>query len=235
MSGIADLEPATKQSLDRVAANRLRDALVSGRIAAGSRLTEISLAEQFALSRGTIRAALQRLVSEGLVVQRPYAGWEVTTLAPHDVWELGTLRASLEGLAGRLAADRIDDAGRATLLKSFRAMEDAARDESQDLLTADLALHRTIVSLSGNERLAHHYDLIANQLRLYIASSNHLVGVEGGIIERHYELIKPILNGDGDAAEQAFRDLFRRANRELVEFLAPGYQQPMGTVHASKK
>ncbi|TIS02924.1 MAG: GntR family transcriptional regulator, partial [Mesorhizobium sp.] len=81
MNGIADLEPATKESLDRVAANRLREALVSGRIAAGVRLTEISLAEQFGLSRGTIRAALQRLTSEGLIVQRPYTGWEVTTLS----------------------------------------------------------------------------------------------------------------------------------------------------------
>lgn len=222
MNGIADLEPATKQSLDRVAANRLRDALVSGRIAAGARLTEISLAEQFGLSRGTIRAALQRLVTEGLIVQRPYTGWEVTTLSPHDIWELGTLRASLEGLAGRLAAERIDDGARSALMNAIRAMEDAARDENADLLSADLAFHRTIVSLSGNNRLAHHYDLITNQLRLYIASSNHLVGIEGGIIARHHELIEPILKGDGDAAEQAFRDFFHRSNRELAEFLAAG-------------
>ncbi|MCC8953579.1 GntR family transcriptional regulator [Bradyrhizobium sp. Pear77] len=234
MSGIADLEPATKQSLDRVAANRLRDALVSGRIAAGARLTEISLAEQFGLSRGTIRAALQRLVSEGLIVQRPYTGWEVTTLSPHDVWELGTLRASLEGLAGRLAAERIDDAGRTALMNVFRAMEDAARDENQSLLAADLALHRMIVSLSGNERLAHHYDLITNQLRLYIASSNRLVGIEGGIVARHYELIEPILKGDGDAAEQAFRDFFHRSNSELAEFLAVGEREPVEAAPTSK-
>lgn len=221
MNGIADLEPATKQSLDRVASDRLRDALVSGRVAAGVRLTEISLAEQFGLSRGTIRAALQRLVSEGLIVQRPYTGWEVTTLSPHDVWELGTLRASLEGLAGRLAAERIDDGARSTLMSAIRAMEEAARDENEDLLSADLGFHRTIVTLSGNSRLAHHYDLITNQLRLYIASSNHLVGIEGGIIARHYELIEPILRGDGDGAEQAFRDFFQRSNRELADFLAP--------------
>ncbi|MDI5929572.1 GntR family transcriptional regulator [Rhizobium leguminosarum] len=226
MNGIADLEPATKKSLDRVAADRLRDALVSGRVAAGARLTEITLAEQFGLSRGTIRAALQRLVSEGLIVQRPYTGWEVTTLSPHDVWELGTLRASLEGLAGRLAAERIDNRARSALMSAIRAMEEAARDENKDLLSADLAFHRTIVTLSGNSRLAHHYDLIANQLRLYIASSNHLVGIEGGIIARHYELIEPILRGDGDGAEQAFRDFFQRSNRELADFLALAEREP---------
>lgn len=235
MSGIADLEPATKQSLDRVAANRLRDALVSGRIAAGTRLTETSLAEQFGLSRGTIRAALQRLVAEGLVVQRPYSGWEVTTLSQHDVWELGTLRASLEGLAARLAAERIDDTRREILMDAFRALEDAAQDEHKDLLAADLALHRLIVSLSGNERLVRHYDLIANQLRLYIASSNYLVGVEGGIVERHYGLIEPILRGDGPAAEHAFRDLFQRSDRELVDFLALGQQRPTDSVRGQKK
>lgn len=234
MNGIADLEPATKESLDRVAANRLRDALVSGRIAAGARLTEISLAEQFGLSRGTIRAALQRLTSEGLIVQRPYAGWEVTTLSPHDVWELGTLRASLESLAGRLTAERIGDSARSALMNAFRAMENAARDDSEGLLAADLEFHRTIVSLSGNNRLVHHYDLITNQLRLYIASSNHLVGIEGGIIDRHYELIAPILAGDGDAAEQAFQRFFRRANRELAEFLAVGERDVEETRPVSK-
>ncbi|WP_434733063.1 GntR family transcriptional regulator [Rhizobium sp. YTUHZ044] len=234
MNGIADLEPATKQSLDRVAANRLRDALVSGRIAAGARLTEISLAEQFGLSRGTIRAALQRLVSEGLIVQRPYTGWEVTTLTPHDVWELGTLRASLEGLAGRLVAERIDDGARSALTNAIRAMEDAARDENEDFLAADLAFHRTVVGLSGNNRLAQHYDLITNQLRLYIASSNHLVGIEGGIIARHHELIQPILKGDGDAAEQAFRSFFQRSNRELADFLAPTQREPEKTGPVSK-
>ncbi|MDA9391844.1 hypothetical protein WN73_14705 [Bradyrhizobium sp. CCBAU 45394] len=228
LPGIAELEPAKKQSLDRIAADSLREAVISGRIPAGARLTEVQLAEQFALSRGTVRTALQRLVAEGLVVQQPYARWEVTTLTAHDVWELATLRSSLEGLAGRLAAERIDDAGREILLAAFHALEDAARQEQKDLASVDLELHRTVVSLSGNRRLIHHYSLITNQLRLYIASSNQIVGAEGGLLDRHLRLVEPILAGDGDAAEQAFKDLFSRSARELVDFLKSARQEEAG-------
>jgi len=106
MSGITSLEPPKRQSLDRAAADSLRRAILTGAIAPGARLTEARLAEQFMLSRGTVRAALQRLVSEGLVIQRPYSGWDVLTLTIQDAWELSTLRSSLEALAGRLVADK---------------------------------------------------------------------------------------------------------------------------------
>ncbi len=95
MSLIGVLEPPKKQSLDRAGAESLRNAIVTGVIAPGSRLTETKLADQFTLSRGTVRAALQRLVAEGLVVQRPYSGWDVANLSSQDAWELSMLRAIL--------------------------------------------------------------------------------------------------------------------------------------------
>ena len=69
--------PIEKRSLNNAAADQLRQVIVTGAVAPGVRLTEVALAVRMNLSRGTIRAALQRLVTEGLVVQRPYAGWEV--------------------------------------------------------------------------------------------------------------------------------------------------------------
>lgn len=58
-----------KRSLDRQAADWIRDAIFSGDLAPGSKLTEISLATQIGLSRSTVRAGMQRLATEGLLIQ----------------------------------------------------------------------------------------------------------------------------------------------------------------------
>ena len=88
--------PIEKRSLNGVATDTLRQAIVTGALAPGAKLTETALANRMELSRGTVRAALHRLVSEGLVVQRPYAAWEVVSLTARDARELYTLRGALE-------------------------------------------------------------------------------------------------------------------------------------------
>src|SRR6476661_4534885 len=111
-----------RRSLDVQAATVIRQRIVAGDLAPGTRLTEMSLAEDLALSRGTIRAALQQLVREGLVDQVPYTGWAVVRLGPRDLWELYTLRESLEGLAARLAAQAIDAGNAARLVATFETL-----------------------------------------------------------------------------------------------------------------
>lgn len=219
MSGIGVLEPPRKQSLDRAAAESLRNAIVSGVIAPGSRLTEARLAEQFTLSRGTVRAALQRLVAEGLVVQRPYSGWDVTTLSSQDAWELSTLRSSLEALAARLTAERLDAGGRGAIQAAFDQLGRTVKGaQLGDIVTADMALHRTVFELSGNKRLVEHYALIANQIKLYIASSTMLVK-KATVMSRHSELVDAILSRDPDKAELASRAHSTRSGDELVAHL----------------
>ena len=220
MSGITSLEPPKRQSLDRAAADSLRRAILTGAIAPGARLTEARLAEQFMLSRGTVRAALQRLVSEGLVIQRPYSGWDVLTLTIQDAWELSTLRSSLEALAGRLVADKISDTGRAVVMGAYGQLAQAIENGGgEDLVQADMDLHQAIVGLSGHRRLCEQYALIANQLRLYIASSNKLAQTMERVRERHLLLIEPLLAGDAEAAEAAFRAHAIRSGEEIIEHL----------------
>ena len=220
MSGITSLEPPKRQSLDRAAADSLRRAILTGAIAPGARLTEARLAEQFMLSRGTVRAALQRLVSEGLVIQRPYSGWDVLTLTIQDAWELSTLRSSLEALAGRLVADKISDTGRAVVMGAYGQLAQAIENGGgEDQVQADMDLHQAIVGLSGHRRLCEQYALIANQLRLYIASSNKLAQTMERVRERHLLLIEPLLAGDAEAAEAAFRAHAIRSGEEIIEHL----------------
>ena len=137
---------------------------MTGAVAPGFGLTETSLASRMGLSRGTIRSALLRLVTEGLVVQRPDARWEVASLTSTDAW--ATSRAALQALAARLAAETIDEDKGPVLEKAFDRLKAAADfDDAKAITDADLALHKTIVSMSGHHRLVDQYALVEQQVR----------------------------------------------------------------------
>ena len=209
-----------KRSLDRAATDKLREAIINGTLAPGARLTEVALASGMGLSRGTVRAALYRLVSEGLVVQRPYASWKVMTLTSRDARELYTLRGALEALAARLAAENMDEHKRKLIEDSFADLIAAAEsNDAKSIGDADLALHKAIVVLSGHRRLAEQYALVEQQVRMYIASTNARLRSRRLVVREHQGLVRAILNGDGGEAERLAREHSISAGIDLVSHL----------------
>lgn len=198
-------EAIIKQSLEAQAADLLRRQILRGELKAGERLLETPIADRFGLSRGTIRAALRRLIEEGLVCHVPYTGYQVIELSDHDLWELYTLRGALESLGTQLAALRIDPHGIAELRCAFaqlQAAADSGDHEAADRL--DRELHKLIVRLSGHERLLEHYMRVENQFRVYIALSNREVDARE-ICESHRDLVDSICAGDAERAEKLAR------------------------------
>lgn len=206
-----------KRSLDDQAADLLRQDIINGDLKPGTRLIETSLAKEYGLSRGTIRTALHRLGNEWLVTQVPYAGWSVTTLDKQDVWELYTLRATFEGMAARLAAERICDEGVARLQGVYQELLTLCEgDDLKAITLGDLDLHKTIIELSSHKRLALQYQLIENQFLAYIAAANrvfdpHQVGIS------HQALVAAICAGQGEQAEaEAVKNITGFEEQELI-------------------
>jgi len=198
-------ETINKQSLEAQAADLLRRQILRGELTAGQRLLETPIADRLGLSRGTIRAALRRLIEEGLVCHVPYTGYQVIELSDRDLWELYTLRGALESLGTRLAALRIDGEGIGRLRAVFGELLAAAQaqdHEGADRL--DRELHKAIMELSGHERLLQHYVRVENQFRVYIALSNRELDARE-ICESHRELVASICAGDAERAEQLAR------------------------------
>src|SRR6058998_2875728 len=103
---------------------RLRDLIVQGSLAPGSRIVETEIASRLGVSRTPVREALQRLQQEGFVNGAPGAQQSRLTVAPltrDDVYELLNIVGALEGLGARGAAN-IEDAARRTLVKELRAL-----------------------------------------------------------------------------------------------------------------
>ena len=88
------------------AQQRLRELILAGRLAAGSRIAELALVDLLGVSRTPIRSALMRLEQEGLLQVLPGGGYAVRTFSEREVGDAIELRGTLEGLAARLAAER---------------------------------------------------------------------------------------------------------------------------------
>lgn len=188
------------------AAEALRQAIIDGLIAPGSRITEGDLSEQMHLSRATIRSALQTLAGEGLTSLKRYAGWSVVQLSANDVWELYTVRSTMERLAARLVAGSIDRGKSATIGKALSVLERQclARDWAK-IADADFEFHKQIIALAGNGRLSGQYALFEPQMRMYIRALDPLFTDPATIIRQHEIIANAICSGDiakaGDVAE----------------------------------
>lgn len=167
------LRPVARLSTEAQATQNLREHILSGALKPGARLTETPLAEQLGIARATLRMSLHRLASEGIVVQIPYTGWQVVDLSAQDIWELWTLRGSLESLASRIAAERMTDSMAERVEEAMETLAAACRrGRVHDINKADFGFHRTIVDLAGHSRLSEQYRQVEQQVRLYIASTN---------------------------------------------------------------
>lgn len=213
MSGIEDFDgsPALanlkiprviKMPIEVQATDALRDAIVSGAIAAGERVTEIQISQQMDLSRATVRTALHQLAKEGLLTLVPYTGWTVISLSAHDVWELYTLRSGVERLAGQLVASTITPAKIERLDAAMaRLVKECERGDVDRIAEADFGLHHTIIELADHGRLAAQYALIEQQIRMLIRSSDAFDPEAQNLkLEQHRPIVDSIRSGDADLA-----------------------------------
>ena len=108
----------------------LRNAVIHGHLSPGSRLNQIDLAKNLDVSERTVREALTRLVSEGLVSREPYREFRVVWLSVEEIEEIFHMRALLEGWAMELAAHTITSRELAQMRKSLPKMEASISLES---------------------------------------------------------------------------------------------------------
>lgn len=218
---LSAMRPVAKQSAESLVTDSLREFILSGSIKPGDRLTEIALAEHMGVARATLRTGLHRLAAEGIVTQIPYTGWEVAKPSAQDAWELWTLRAGLESLAAKLAA-QAPASRRSIIGDAYAALLSACQKGSMKKISeADFATHRAIVMASDHVRLQQQYRLVEQQVRLFIFNSNMLVEDGGAeIVAQHKPIVDAILAGDGEKAARLSWAHNEQEGKKLVDWMS---------------
>jgi DNA-binding GntR family transcriptional regulator len=147
-----------RSTLPQVAAERLRALIIEGILAPGARLNERELSEQLGLSRTPLREAFRLLAAEGLLLQLPNRGVQVVALSRDDVCHAFEVMASLEGLAGELAAARVTDAD----LDDLKALQGDLekthrRRDLPGYYRVNRAIHDRLNLIAANPVLAQTY------------------------------------------------------------------------------
>ena len=195
------------RGLDAQVADVVRERILAGTLRAGEHLVESALAAELSVSQGTIRAGLRLLHPQGLVETRPNRGVFVATLSPEDVVEVYSLRNALEGMAARLATERLTDAGRAELADALAQLRKSIDDgDAGAALQSDWHIHELIVRLSGHRRLKDVHASYLGQTALFMNMTKPLHNDLEEIYALHAPLVEAILSGDAVKAEELARN-----------------------------
>ncbi|WP_162045910.1 GntR family transcriptional regulator [Vibrio taketomensis] len=193
-----------KQSLEDQATEFIKDMIVSGQLSQGEKIVESSLSKSLEISRSTLRMALNTLAHEGLVVQKPYVGWQVFTLSDEDLWELYHMRVAIESEAAVMAAERATAEDKLALRQVYEEFYQVCAEGPLDIVSVckkDFDLHRKVVEISKSPKFLKMYDQIANLLRSYIELTHHDYELSQSAIS-HKGIVEAIICGDGERARQ---------------------------------
>lgn len=189
------------------ATDLLRAHVLDGTLAPGSRLVELQLAEEYAVSRAAVRTAIGELAKEGLVDRQANRGAVVRRVALDEAIQITEVRKLLERLMAARAAEHATDAERHELRSIVVAMRAAVEeDRLADYSELNGVLHRRVREISHHDIAA---DLVANlrnraahhQFRLALIPGRALVS-----LPQHEAIVDAVVAGDGAAAERAMAD-----------------------------
>lgn len=140
---------------------KLRDAIIDGRLKPGQWLRQETLAQELGVSQMPVRDALKRLVAEGLAVRLPYKGVKVVEFSPQDIVDMCTVRLVLESLAVRFATPLIST-GELTRLKENLRQAALCTNQTQMARRRELNtdFHLAICRASGHRYLVHQVEAL---------------------------------------------------------------------------
>lgn len=197
----------------------LRERIVSAHEVPGSLVTETAIAVRYGVARPTAKAALERLVSEGLLQRQAHKTARVPRLSRADVEDLYSSRAVVEEAAlRRLAAT--STVPPAALAVHRELLEYARADEAAPFVRADVAFHRELVLGQPSQRLARMHALIMGEIELCIGQvQSHRLLRAHEVAAQHQGILDAVRTGDVELAGRLTRQHIEGARDKLLRHI----------------
>ncbi len=195
--------PVVRHSLHDELVGRIRDMIIEGQLAPGSRIHEGQLGQALGVSRTPLREALKFVASEGLIDLVPGRGGIVRRLTPRDVRNMLDVLTALETLAGRLACRNATDAQIAEVRQMHDQMMELYADRQRlEYYKLNQAIHSAIAALSGNDFLMATHEAIQSRLKRIRFIGNEAPDNWSGALQEHVEMIDALERRDEAALSE---------------------------------
>ena len=204
----------------------MRRAIVSGKISPGTPIKEMDISRETGVSRTPVREAVRKLESECLLLRMPGRKLVVTRPNPAEMEEIFLVRSVLEGLAGRIAASKIDSAHIESLKKIEKKMRKGAREKELSLaIKSNLEFHKLVVDICSinvlSETLKRFWDTVRIMSMTNLDNSTWI----HTSIKEHKEIIDALEKRDGSAAERLMRNHVIHAGKIFTHASSQGEKQ----------
>lgn len=218
---------AHTETLAQQVYRRISDAIMTGQLAPGSKISEPALAREYGVSRGPLREALHRLQERRLITRSPNHGPRVITPTPGGLTELFIVREALEGLAAKLAAQYATDAEIAELRSAVSQHAHEVEDPGEAAAYRDdrhnRDFHSAIARCSRNPMLI---DLLCGELyallRVYRGIGPSPQARSRPAAVEHERIVSAIEDRDPELAELLMRRHVAAARRRREVALTNG-------------
>ncbi|MDX9865900.1 MAG: GntR family transcriptional regulator [Anaerolineaceae bacterium] len=215
-------------SLDRLAYEKIKEAILNFHFLPNQALVESELATQLGISKTPVRDALMRLEKENLVSRIPYKGTYVSDISNQEMVNIFQIRIELEGLAIQLATPNLQEEDFVQMEKLVEAHAAALAKRNIPLVSQiNSQFHNTIIQRCSNPMLIDLLLYLDDHLKRY-----RLLSISQGFrldksVPEHSLIINALRNRDAEKAEEAIRthlanamhDLYNQNFTELVEQL----------------
>jgi DNA-binding GntR family transcriptional regulator len=205
-------QPHDVRSLRDRAYDDIREAILSGALRPGERIKERDVAAQMGISTTPVKEALRRLEQEGLVVSQPRRGAVVGPLVLTPPDEILKIRAHLEGLAARFAADKMSVEDKQALAAELDDLEAINRETHDPELIAEAtnAFHHSIRDGADSVFLNRFLDTLAPFDRTIRMRSTLDPDEAERDTREHRGMLAAIVAGDGETAERVMHGHIHR-------------------------
>ena len=209
----------TRPRLSDVAADHVRELIVSGQLTPGEYVRPEILAEELGISATPAREGLLTLQSEGFLRVEPRKGFAVAALSTDDVVDVYTGQALIGGELAARAAERVTDTEIEELERIQHDLENAADERDLEAVEAlNHDFHRRVYHIAGSPKLRW---MIRSTLGY--APRKFFPAVEGwpeASAHDHQEIIARLRDRDPDGAREAMAQHVRNAGILLAEHLS---------------
>lgn len=195
----------------------VKEAILNGDLPPGSRLVELALADDLGMSRTPVREALNRLLAEELAVVDPMRGMIVKPFDAREVEDFYTLREVLDGLAAKLAAQRISQDQLIRLGALVERMELATeKGDEKALVHANVLFHETIFDASANQRLLSLGRTLSDFVRRLSSVAFSDPERDREVAREHRAILDALESRDPEQAERCAREHMAHARSHYV-------------------
>lgn len=196
----------------------IRDAIISGSIKPGAKVSEPELADRFGISRTPIREAFRQLESEGYLAVIPRKGAVVSAFTQKDVEEFYAIKSILEGYAARLACTRLTDKEIERLKHiNQRLTELCEQGDIKQFFKIHNDFHDLFIKAADNEKLRDMINLLVTRFQRLRLMSLSQPGRMLVSVQEHHKIIKAFQERDSEAAELLVRKNAEYGGKVLLD------------------